>query len=97
MDDGQRGICEVEGLAACVCGEECGVTLCCGLNDLIFHREEVCGVFTRNGVGMDDDALLFEKRIGRAALDDCLHQSITCKVIGVMNDVGCVVTFQHQD
>ena len=46
---------------------------------------------------MDDDALLFEKRIGRAALDDCLHQSITCKVIGVMNDVGCVVTFQHQD
>ena len=92
----KRSIGEVEGLAALTRREERGVTLGRGLNDLVFHWEEVCGIFSCCGVGVDGDALLFKQRACDAVLDDRLHQGITREICGIMNDVGRVVAFQHQ-
>ena len=92
----KRSIGEVEGLAAHTRREERGVALGRGLNDLVFHGEEVSCIFSCYGVGMYSDALLFKECIGGAVLDDRLHQGITREICGIMNDVGRVVAFQHQ-
>ena len=72
MDDGQRCVRQVEGLSTLTGCKERRVARSRSLYHFIFRREQIHGVFTRLGVGLENDTFLLKEGVGRYRLTtDC--------------------------
>ena len=104
MDNNQRCVRQVESLSALAGGKERRVTRSCGLYHFVFRREQIHGVFTRPGVGLENDTFLLEEGVGHylfsvdIRIGNLLLHRITRQIIGVVHELGGVVAFQleHQ-
>ena len=110
IDGLQRSVRQVEGLAACARGKQCGVTLRRGLYNLVLNREQIHLKLTRLRIGMDSDAFLLQQGVRCAhyavglklvakliyAMLHLLHHRVAAQVIRVVHEVRYVVALELQ-
>ena len=89
----QRCVGEIEGLAARTCGEESGIAVGSSLHHFVLHREEVRRILTRRDIRTEDDAFLLEEDVRTV---DGAVQRIMRQVVGIVDDMGGVIAFEHE-
>ena len=89
----QRRIRQIEGLAARTCGEESGIAVGSSLHHFVLHREEVRRILTRRDIRTEDDAFLLEEDVRTV---DGAVQRIMRQVVGIVDDMGGVIAFEHE-